>query len=339
LIKRRLLRLANNRFASYLLSGLERMLGDEPQLRVLTYHRVAEPHAQPHLSPSILSATPGDFLTQMRYIARSYTPVSAQMVLDYFDNGTKLPPRAVLITFDDAYRDFAENAWGVLKALGIPVILFVPTAYPDHPERALWWDKLYHALQQTSKKSVSVQGVTLPLGNSAEKYHAYRQLRAQVKALPHRDAMPFVDTFCEQLRVNSHGDNGVLSWEQLEWLAADGVTLGAHTRTHPLLNRVSEDEAEEEVIGSLEDLRQHVACVLPIVAYPGGAIQSSFVTRLRQAGLRLGFTTERGINRLKTTDPLLLKRINVGRNTSLNVLRAQLLNVTPNIYDTSAGTF
>lgn len=337
MIKQRLLRLINNPIAARVLSGLERAGEARGQLRVLTYHRVAEPDAYPHLSPTLFSATPSDFAAQMRHVAKSYTPVSAQMVLDHFDHGTALPDRAILVTFDDAYRDFAANAWPVLKAGGIPVVLFVPTAYPDHPERLLWWDRLYDALQRTPNKSVITRETTMSLRTPREKYHAYKKIAKQVKALPHRDAMHLVGTLCEQLQVTPHDDNYILGWDDLKTLAAEGVTLGAHTRTHPLLNRVSEDEAEREAIGSLDDLRRHVPDVPPIFAYPGGDASPVIAARLRQAGLRLAFTADRGINRPDTTNELLLKRINVGRNTSINLLRAKLLSMTIGVFSEDTG--
>jgi hypothetical protein len=48
---------------------------------------------------------------------------------------------------------------------------------------------------------------------------------------------------------------------------------------------------------------------------------------LKQEGFELAFTTNRGLNTLPSADPLQLKRINVGPNTSLTVLRAQLLRL------------
>ena len=50
------------------------------------------------------------------------------------------------MTFDDAYCDFADHAWPVFRRLGVPVTLFVATEYPDHPDRAYWWDRLHAGL-------------------------------------------------------------------------------------------------------------------------------------------------------------------------------------------------
>jgi peptidoglycan/xylan/chitin deacetylase (PgdA/CDA1 family) len=305
-------------------------------LRVLTYHRVSEPEEYPHLSPSVLSATPGAFREQMRFVASAYTPVSIQTVLDCLDTGKPLPPRAVLITFDDAYQCFERYAWGTLKELGVPVVLFVATAFPDDPTRCFWWDRLYHALLTTHEKRITSLDVCLPLRTTADRVHAHKALRAQVKSLPHEDAMQLVDRLCSQLQVTDCADNNVLGWSALKQLAAEGVNLGAHTRTHPLLSQISEAEAEEEAVGSLCDLRQQVGNVLPILAYPSGGATPKIATRLRRAGFRMAFTTTRGPNRIGHADPLLLKRNNVSRNTSLNLMRVQLLTISP--FGAASGT-
>jgi peptidoglycan/xylan/chitin deacetylase (PgdA/CDA1 family) len=102
-------------------------------LRVLTYHRITEPDADPEPSPSLLSATPSDFAQQVDYLNVHYHIVSIEEVLDAVRGGTRLPPRSLLLSFDDAYRDFAEHAWPVLRERGLPATLFVPTAIPMRP--------------------------------------------------------------------------------------------------------------------------------------------------------------------------------------------------------------
>jgi peptidoglycan/xylan/chitin deacetylase (PgdA/CDA1 family) len=50
-------------------------------------------------------------------------------VLAHYRNGQPLPPGAVLITFDDGYRDNLENAAPVLHTYGYPAVQFVPLAF------------------------------------------------------------------------------------------------------------------------------------------------------------------------------------------------------------------
>ena len=50
-------------------------------------------------------------------------------MIDYYTKGTPLPPQAVLITFDDGYRDNLKNAAPILQRYGYPAVVFVPVGY------------------------------------------------------------------------------------------------------------------------------------------------------------------------------------------------------------------
>jgi Polysaccharide deacetylase len=97
-------------------------------LTVLTYHRIADRENDPNdLDPALISATPQDFERHVEWLAANAAPVSLEDVLAAQAGLAELPPRAVLVTFDDAYRDFADSAWPVMRAHGVPATLFVAT--------------------------------------------------------------------------------------------------------------------------------------------------------------------------------------------------------------------
>ncbi len=305
---------------------LERAPDRQPDLlRVLTYHRVDHPGARAQLDPALVSATPDAFERQMQHVARRCHPVSMADVLEACEAGRALPPRSVLVTFDDAYADFAEHAWPLLKRLGVPVTLFVPTAFPDQPGRAFWWDRLHHAIAATDRSVLDTPLGSLRLPARSERGDAVRAIKARLKSMPHHEAMAWVDAIERAAGSDSAGDNSVLGWDALRRLAREGVTLGAHTRSHPLLHRVPPDQARAEVSGSLSDLRREIGRVPATLAYPGGGVSDAVLRTVSEAGVRLAFATSRGINDLRTANRLALERINVGRRTSQPLLRAQLL--------------
>lgn len=95
-------------------------------LRVLMYHKINDVPANP------LSVPVSVFDEQMAQLRElGYTVVDLDAVLDYYGRGVPLPPRAVLITFDDAYHDNLENALGVLARYGYAAVLFAPIGYLD----------------------------------------------------------------------------------------------------------------------------------------------------------------------------------------------------------------
>jgi len=77
-----------------------------------------------------LGVTSRRFVEQLTWLkANFYTPVTLDQILAARDGGPQLPPRAVLITFDDGYRSFYTQAFPVLKAMNIPAVLSVVTGW------------------------------------------------------------------------------------------------------------------------------------------------------------------------------------------------------------------
>jgi peptidoglycan/xylan/chitin deacetylase (PgdA/CDA1 family) len=294
-------------------------------MRVLTYHRIAHPEDNPRLDPSLISATPEAFKRQMEYLGRRYEIVSIDDALGALKGGRPLSSRAVLITFDDGYRDFAENAWPVLKAYGLPVVLFIPTAYPDHPDRIFWWDKIFYAVnftRHTERRDVLL-GVR-PGSGGRESVARLKELRSSLKALRPAEATAKVDEIGRWLEAEPLPTHSVLTWNELRGLAKEGVALGAHTRTHPILSRMTEDQIEEEICGSQEDLAREIGYTRPIFCYPSGEYDKRAVEVLRRAQFKAAFTTLEGHNDLGAQDSLRLCRTNITRRTTLPIFRMRL---------------
>ncbi|HEX2577160.1 MAG TPA: polysaccharide deacetylase family protein [Aquihabitans sp.] len=294
-------------------------------LAVLTYHRVAPADARTDLHAG-LCVDPAAFAEQVRMLQAVASPVSLDDVLAAAAGTAELPARAVHITFDDAYADIEEHAWPVLAAAGVPATMFVPTAFPDSG-RSFWWDRLSHAVRSVPAPSLWAGGRSWPTGSDDERDASFTDLRARVAALPHDEAMALVDEV-----VAASGRLGATpsrpatsSWAGLRAMAAEGLALAAHTREHPFLDRVGPHRLATEITGSLADLRDRTGgAAHPVLAYPSGAHDDAVVEGARAGGVRLAFTTERGVVDLEQPDWLRLPRINVGRRAGASLVRVQL---------------
>ena len=93
------------------------------RLPVLLYHHVGPPH--PGTYPS-LTISPEKFERQVRWMARrGYRTVSSCAVRRWADKGRPLPPRPLLITFDDGYAELVRFAFPVLRRYDFSAIVFV----------------------------------------------------------------------------------------------------------------------------------------------------------------------------------------------------------------------
>jgi peptidoglycan/xylan/chitin deacetylase (PgdA/CDA1 family) len=100
--------------------------GSERTLRVLMYHKVNDLRPNPTTVPVSVFEEQIGLLGDLGYV-----PVSLGQVLDHYLVGAPLPPGAVLITFDDGYRDNLENALPILERHGYPAVIFVPVGFLD----------------------------------------------------------------------------------------------------------------------------------------------------------------------------------------------------------------
>jgi peptidoglycan/xylan/chitin deacetylase (PgdA/CDA1 family) len=116
----------------------------------------------------------------------------------------------------------------------------------------------------------------------------------------------------------------LLSWDDLRGLLERGwITVGAHTRTHPVLPLLDEETARDEIVGSKTDLEQRLQAPVEAFCYPGGLLGEREVALVGAAGFRYAVTCEPGTNDAGT-DPLRLRRTMIDRRDGLLDFKAKI---------------
>jgi len=316
--------LARTRPAETTLTELEAHRRDRV-LAVLTYHRVDKPERRPDLYPGLISATPEAFEHQVDWLSRRFTVLSLAEARDALQ--ARIPRRAMLLTFDDGYADFAQHAWPVLRAAGLPATLFVATAGAADDATRFWWDRLYDAVRRTDAASLETPIGRLQLEPARRDQAAFHELLARLKTSPHHVVLATVAAVERLVRDPRAQDRqpATLEWEALRVLEQEGVTIAPHTRSHPLLTRIPTREGRAEIEESRADLAANLANPdLEAFAYPSGAHDDASVALVRDLGMTLAFTTEAGLNH-PASDRLRLRRFNVGWRSGPAVLSLRLV--------------
>lgn len=115
------------------------------------------------------------------------------------------------------------------------------------------------------------------------------------------------------------GEIHVMGWEGLDQLATAGWEVGSHTRTHPRLTALEDEQLLSELQRSRAEIEENLGRPCSSVAYPYGAADS----RVARAAQRAGYKAAGGLlpNRLRAGDPFLFPRIFAGRNTRNSALQ------------------
>lgn len=114
------------------------------KLPVLMYHYVRTVTDPRDRLGYNLSVTPQDFERQMRYLAEhGFTTVTPDDLTAAFLGRRTLPEKSLLLTFDDGYADFYEQAFPIFKKYNLKATLFVVTSFVgDAGHRYVTWEQI-----------------------------------------------------------------------------------------------------------------------------------------------------------------------------------------------------
>lgn len=258
------------------------------RLAVLGYHGVEDP---------------GAFAAQLDRLTATAHPVSLARVEEAVRGGRALPPRSVLVTFDDGDRTVLTHGLPLLVARSVPAVCFVIAGLigTDEP---FWWEEADHL-------SGSGTAHSLKRVPDTERRRTIAELRtAAATPAPRRQQ---------------------LSAHELRELEACGVVVGNHTLTHPCLDRCDDDQVRVEVLAAhtrLTDLLGHPPTTF---AYPNGNFAPLAERLLTQAGYRTGFLYDHRLA-ARGQHPLRISRLRVSTRTGQDRFDTVLSGLQPAVY-------
>ncbi|MCV9939099.1 polysaccharide deacetylase family protein [Boseaceae bacterium BT-24-1] len=268
---------------------------------ILTLHHV-RPAASGGFRPNgLLEITP-DFLDRTLTLIRAegYDIVSLDEALARLADPK--PGRFfVALTFDDGYRDNLDHAWPVLAKHEAPWTLYVVRGFAERTAR-LWWLELEEAIRALPRIALDLPDgrFDVPAGSDIEKQKAFDQLYWRLRKGPEAILLSTISGLAGEAGIDSAAlvERECLPAETLRSLAgAPGVTIGAHTLSHPMLAKHPQEAARREIIESKAWLEAALGIPIRHFAYPVGDPTSAGPREFalaKEAGFASAVTTRPG---------------------------------------------
>lgn len=263
-----------------------------------------------------------EFRRQMMVLRRErYAIASLSEAVQGLAGGRTLPPRTVVVTFDDGYRSTYTHAWPICRELGIPLTVYVVTDFIEHGTM-LWTSRLEMALRTARRRDLQIEIEGRPLHFSLaappDRDGALLALLARLKAAPAARLAGYLAEIEGQLGVpDAQGPDPVhqpCTWAmRREMAATGGAEIGAHTMTQSILSRLDPADAVREVGEAERVVTQRVGVPCRHFAYPNGKagdFNEDSVRIVREAGFASATTTVEGTNRIGDS-PFTLRRFGI----------------------------
>ena len=268
------------------------------RLTVVMFHRILNPEDPRWNScdPDYTLATRW-FVESLKFFRKHYSVVSLSDVLASRRHGAPLPPRPLLITFDDGWADNADYALPELRKAGLPAVLFV-VADAVGTRQPFFQECLIAAWR---RQALKVEELAAALRSHAagdwqprdESIGTMREAISRLEALPEDQRVRILAPFMAAL---DDGLRHMATVEELQRLEAGGIALGLHGKTHAPMRFAADLDAE--LSGARTALAQRLGGAGPAVSmsFPHGSYDDAIARRAQEAGYELVFTSVRALN-------------------------------------------
>jgi peptidoglycan/xylan/chitin deacetylase (PgdA/CDA1 family) len=261
---------------------------------------------------------------------RNWNPVSLTQIRNSIDKNIPLPDRAVHISFDDGYRNNLTLAAPLLAQYNIPATIFVTTNLINSHNQLVWAIELHELLVVLPDSSISISGQTYPLPpcTTPQRTQLALEIVNRVKRLPIVEREFLLQYLRSRVEIDfsplwKRELYEFLNWDELRLLQKQGIEIGAHTLSHPILSELDADVLEREIRESKECIERELGVVCDAFAYPFGSgndFSDRVIDVIRRVGFNLAFTLQECRNAVKL-DAMRIHRICINREHSLASFR------------------
>ncbi len=283
---------------------------------ILCYHGVGENGIPVHFTVPTT-----EFEEQIQWLGRNYRLISMNVLLRELQE-VQGREQAVVITFDDGYRNAYTDAFPILAKYRVPATVFL-TVGAVESGCVSWYDRVFLSLDSIPRQTLEVsldRPRKFVLDSKMSLMRTALESGSYLRKLPDDERR----SCCARLEAQLQWDesrfvNGMLTWGQVRAMARSGISFGSHTLTHPVLDKLSAAEMEHEIGESKRILEERLELPVKDFAFPFGKLAdcgsraSGMLTRL---GYRSASTTMPGVNS-PGMNPFELRRVSIGGSQPL----------------------
>jgi peptidoglycan/xylan/chitin deacetylase (PgdA/CDA1 family) len=236
---------------------------------LIPYYHMVRDWDLPHVKHLYEYKNVKTFVDDLDFLAKRYSPITLQDLLDSLYRGRKLPGNAMLLTFDDGFREMHDVVAPLLLKKGIHATFFVNTDFIDNRDMC-YLNKaslLADGLESTDNKKMNKEIKRL-LSSGKNESAGWKEL---ILAVPY-ESRDILDEIADRLQVDFReyleNRRPYLTSDQIRHMIDHGFTFGAHSLDHPLYSLLPVEEQVRQTLESVGALKNRFSISYGAFAFP-----------------------------------------------------------------------
>jgi peptidoglycan/xylan/chitin deacetylase (PgdA/CDA1 family) len=287
---------------------------NRPGLAVITYHGVLPPNYKPidhGFDGSLITAHA--FRQQLRLLKAKYTVITPEQMRSWCRNESDLPRRAALITCDDGFHNNLTEMLPILQDEGLRCLFFVTGGSAGNERSMLWYEEFLLLLLRApagdfriSSAGIEISGFLGPREERRALWWSAVERLSQVDAESRAGFLRAAHSYFGMEKsldyylanyAEARRHFCLLTRAEVQQLAVAGMTIGAHTLTHPILAELPPELAWTEIVESRARLESVIGNKVWAFAYPFGdqsSVSPRVMAMVKQANFDAAFLNTGG---------------------------------------------
>lgn len=297
---------------------------------ILLYHGVVKnPIKGPIRNSAYSHIDVHNFRHHMQYLKEKYNIITLEHLCEIINSAGKIPDYAIVITFDDGYRNIFENAYPVLCNYSITSSVFLTSRLVNNDDW-LWVDKLEYMVDIAMVESVDILGKSFRLLSKLAKRIFLNFMRHKLKRMNEEKRNKVIQELIKKLNVtipeHPSEEYRLMNYSEVSQMDNGLVAFGVHTPEHTILTLENPEKARRLILESKQEISAQLKRDVDLFAYPNGSYNDQIKEILKECGFKCGLTTDYGMNDANT-DVFALKRMSISSDDSLIPFIANLSGI------------
>jgi len=294
------------------------MLKKNNNLVILTFHRISDYRDQKWPTMPIAS-----FRLLMEQLVKTFRIIDINSVNAIPDDSG---PPFMVVTFDDGYRDFIDNAVPILLDLDVPACHNVSPLLIDR-RTPPWTQVLSVCLDSLHDKYLQLpDGTDFPISKPIDE-KVFLKLCDRLYLVNNEERIEWLDNLVATLQV-TFDLYSMMTWEDIRDCIKNGFSIGSHSYSHRNLSKIEDsDLLQIEIALSRQRILEETGIAPSVFSFPSGLYNDKSLKVVEESGYSIALLCDEkpaNIGIINDSDALLcLPRILIDRaNWKEEVLRS-----------------